>query len=145
MEQQVEAQQEFYLGVTYDPAGRCPILLASAAGGIEIEAMAESVLRRPISLLRPWPTFRSREVASELGLTGQALGRMTGVIDRLVAAFLKLDGLLVEINPLMLTADGRLVAVDAHIEMDGEAVFRHKDLVERFALAGRGEPDPVRL
>lgn len=139
VEQQIQARQEFYLGIAYDPTARGPVLLASAAGGVEIEAMTERVLRRPLSLVRPWPTFRSREVAAGLGLTGPALLRMTTAIDRLVETFLKFDALLAEINPLMLTDDGRLVAVDAHIELDPDAAFRHQDVVARFGLAGRGE------
>jgi succinyl-CoA synthetase beta subunit/citryl-CoA synthetase large subunit len=139
VEKQEQPQQEFYLAITYDPARRSPVVLASAAGGIEVEGMAGSVLRRPVSLRRPWPTFRSRELAAALGLSGRPLRGMTGTIDRLIAAFLQLDALLVEINPLLLTTDGRLIAVDAHIELDDEALFRHQDLVERFGLAGRGE------
>jgi succinyl-CoA synthetase beta subunit len=139
VEGQEHPRQEFYLAVTYDPAARCPVLLASAAGGVEIEAMAGTVLRHPLSLLRSWPTFRSREVGAALGLSGRLLQRMTAALDRLVAAFVKLDALLVEINPLMLTLDGRLLAVDAHIELDADATFRHQDLVARFGLAGRGE------
>jgi succinyl-CoA synthetase beta subunit/citryl-CoA synthetase large subunit len=92
-----------------------------------------------LPLHKPWPTFLSREVAAGLGFTGRTLLSLTTVIDRLVATFLRLDALLVEINPLLVTPDGQLVAVDAHIELDDDALYRHKDLVARFDLAGRGQ------
>jgi succinyl-CoA synthetase beta subunit len=138
VEQRVPARQELYLGVTYDTTAKRPLLLASASGGVEIEAMADIVHRHPLPLHAPWPTFRSREVAAGLGLAGRTLLRLTGAIDRVVAAFLDLDALLVEVNPLLVTLDDRLVAVDAHIELDDDALYRHRALVARFELAGRG-------
>ena len=139
VEEQVEAQRELYLGVTYDTGARRAVLLASAAGGVNIETASGAVCGYPLPLRKPWPSFHSREIAVALGLTGPLLLALAGVIDRLVAVFLRLDALLVEVNPLMLTAAGRLVAVDAHIELDDDALFRHRDLTERFGLAGRGE------
>lgn len=134
-----EVRRELYLGVTYDTSTRWATVLASRAGGVEVEAGAETVHRYPLSLRHRWPTYRSREAAARLGFTGQPLLALTGVIDRLVSVFLRLDALLVEINPLAMASGGRFVALDAHIELDDDALFRHRDLVERFGLAGRGE------
>jgi succinyl-CoA synthetase beta subunit len=139
VEEHVEEQEELYLGVTYEAGAKGAVLLVSRAGGVEIEALAEKVTSYPLSLVRPWPTFRSREAAADLGFAGRPLLALTGVIDRLVSAFLRLDALLVEVNPLLFTTDGRFVAVDAHIELDDDALFRHRDLIERFGLTGRGE------
>jgi succinyl-CoA synthetase beta subunit len=139
VEERLTCLQEFYLGLIYDVNAKRLTLLASPAGGVDIEEMAATVHRFPVSLRLPWPSFRSREAAARLGLGGRALLRLTDAIDRLVALFLSLDALLVEVNPLFLTDDHRFVAVDAHIELDDEAVFRHARLVERFGLAERGE------
>lgn len=139
VEQQVQAQQELYLAVTYDTTARRPVLLVSAMGGVEIEAMADEVQRHLLPLRRPWPTYRSRDVALGLGLTGRPLLRLTDVIDRLVALFIKLDALLVEVNPLIVTPDGRLVAVDAHVDLDDDGLYRHPELTSTFDLAGRGQ------
>ncbi|MCL7455543.1 MAG: acetate--CoA ligase family protein, partial [Anaerolineae bacterium] len=139
VEQRVRSRQELFLGITYDTSVKRPVLLASPSGGVEIEAVAETVHRHLLPLHQPWPTFLSREVAAGLGLAGRPLLRLTAIIDRLVAAFLDLDALLVEINPLILTPEGQLVAVDAHIELDDDALYRHKELAARLDLAGRGQ------
>jgi len=139
VEEWLDAQHELYLGITYDPQSRSPVLLISLSGGVEIEAMAETVERFPLSLRRPWPIFRSREAAASVNFTGRPLLALTNVVDRLVRAFLHLDALLVEVNPLFFTDDGRFVAVDAHVELDDDALGRQHGLVERFGLTGRGE------
>ena len=139
VEERLEAQQELYLGIIYDTRAKAPVLLVSPSGGVEIEAMTETVRSFALSFRRPWPTYRSREAAACLGLTGRPLLALTGIIDRLVRLFCHLDALLIEVNPLSHTSDGRFAAIDAHIELDDEALFRHPNLVERFGLTGRGE------
>ena len=138
VEERVEVQQELFVSITYDTLAKRPVLLASRNGGVEIESKAETVRRYPISVRCVWPTFRSREVGVALGFTGKPLLALTGVIDRLVRTFLELDALLVEVNPLVATSDGRFVAVDAHFDLDDDALYRHQDLVKRFGLTGRG-------
>jgi succinyl-CoA synthetase beta subunit len=139
VEEQVDVRQELFLSVAYDTAAKQAVLLASVTGGVDVESAVSRVRRYPLSLRRHWPTFRSRDAASALGFGGTALLTLAGCIDRLVAAFIRLDATLVEINPLALTADGRFVALDAHIDLDDDALYRHGDLVERFGLSGRGE------
>jgi succinyl-CoA synthetase beta subunit len=138
VEEQIDIIEELFLSVAHDPLAKRPILLASRSGGMEIEAMAGTVQRYHLSARRAWPTYRSREVASALGFTGKPLLTLTRVIDRLVRTFAEFDALLVEVNPLVLTTDGRLVALDAHVDLDDDALYRHQDLVERFGLSGRG-------
>ena len=138
VEEQIVIIEELFLSVTYAPMAKCQVLLASRSGGVEIEAMADTVRRYHLPARRSWPTYRSREIASDLGFTGKPLLTLTRAIDRLVRTLSDLDALLVEVNPLVLTTDGRLVALDAHVDLDDDALYRHQDLVERFGLSGRG-------
>ena len=138
VEEQVDIERELFLSITYDSHAKRAVLLASQSGGVEIESHSEGVRRYPISLRQAWPSFRSREIASDLGLGGKSLLVLTGTIDRLVRIFLELDALLVEVNPLVSTGDGRFVALDAHLELDDDGIYRHQDLIDRFGLTGRG-------
>ncbi|MFQ6014154.1 MAG: ATP-grasp domain-containing protein [Anaerolineae bacterium] len=138
VEEQIEQGDELFLAVTYDATSKRALILASTEGGIAVEEAAEVVRRYPLSLCKAFPTYQAREVASQLS-TGGSLRKLTTVVTNLVGLFTRYDALLVEINPLFLTKGGDYVAVDAHIELDDEALFRHRDLVEQLALAGRGE------
>lgn len=139
VQQRVEVSEALFLGATYDPTIKRPILLASTTGGVDVEARPERVLRRPFSARTSLATFQAREVAIALGYSGRALLDLTSHIERLAGLFLRHDALLAEINPLVRTTDGRFVAVDAHVELDDDALFRHPDLVERFDLAARAD------
>ncbi|MBI3733329.1 MAG: acetate--CoA ligase family protein [Chloroflexi bacterium] len=139
VQERIEAATAVYLAATLDAAARRAVVLASLEGGIEIETSA-SVIRQVFSLRQPYPPFRARELASRL-LSGQAvpLAPLAQIIQAVVGWFQAHSALLVEVNPLLLTREGRWVAVDAHIELDEDAAFRQRDLVARFGLAGRGE------
>jgi succinyl-CoA synthetase beta subunit/citryl-CoA synthetase large subunit len=138
VEERVQIERELFLSITYDTHAKRAVLLASHSGGVDIESESDKVRRYSISLRRSWPTYRSREIAADLGLGGRPLLALTGIVDRLVRVFVELDAVLAEINPLALTGEGRLLAVDAHLELDDEAISRHQDLVDRFGLSGRG-------
>jgi succinyl-CoA synthetase beta subunit len=157
VQEQVAVGGTFYLAATFDAARRGALLLASPEGGIEIES-AGTVLNQPFSLRQPFPLFRAREMAADTlhaaslhdphavgGEAGRAaaLAPLADVIYRLVRFFQAHDALLAEINPLLLmvlpASAPIFVAVDAHVELDDDALFRHRDLAERFGLAGRGE------
>ena len=151
VQEEIRERAKFYLAATLDATARRALLLASAEGGIEIESSSH-VLRQSLSLRQPYPLFRAREMAARLlgddvGTNGRSpLPELTDIIVKLVRFFQQSEALLVEINPLLLTNPksqipnpNPYVAVDAHFELDDDALFRHKDFVTRFGLAGRGE------
>ena len=129
---------EVFAGVTYDGRTRRATLLASRAGGIEVETSHDTV-QRSFSLLNDGavPDYIGREVAAELGFTGQTFLRLSSVLTTLIKRFLEWDAILLEVNPLLLGADGQWVVADAHLELDDDAAFRHKDLLARLPLSCR--------
>lgn len=139
VQQYLEVAEALFVAATYDPTIKRPTLLASISGGVNVEDHSERVLHQPFSAQTGLATFQARELAIDLGYSGRSLLDITGCLVHLAGFFLRYDALLAEINPLVRTPDGRLVAVDAHVELDDDALFRHPDLVERFDLAARAD------
>ncbi len=137
-----EVEQEYYAGVVWDGAAKCPLMLFSDMGGIDIEEVAEKhpdhVGRRHlISRLIDPPDFRAKEAIAAAGVSGRELTRATPILARLARLFRDRDMTLAEINPLARLSDGSFVALDAHMEMEDEAKPRQKALLE-----GELEIDP---
>ena len=137
-----EITRELYLGLTVDRDARATVLILSAAGGMEIEEVAES---RPeaIARLHPHPfrgplPFELRELVFRAGL-GPVHASLTPLIRKLFTLARTLDATTVEINPLAVTRDGGLVAADGKLEIDDNSAFRHKDLQG----ADEGQDDPL--
>ncbi|MBI4745853.1 MAG: acetate--CoA ligase family protein, partial [Deltaproteobacteria bacterium] len=130
-EEKVIVEKEYYLGITVDRSLGVPVVILSSEGGKSIEELAklapEKIYRWPIDPLKGLTTFRAIEMARSIGLSGEAVRGLAGIITALYENFLKLDALLIEINPLALTS-GRFVALDAKIAIDDNAMFRHPDL-----------------
>ena len=139
----VKIQREFYLSLAIDPEAARVVLLASAQGGVEIEQLAaespEKIIQMPIDPYLGLQNYQARDVAVRLGLGKELYGSFVGIASGLYRLFLEKDCSLVEINPLALTDDGRLVAADAKINFDQNALMRHKDIL---ALRDVGQEDP---
>lgn len=131
VETRVTIAQEIFIGVTYDANLRRPILLASPGGGIDIESSAR-VIRRPFSILGRVPEYPGREVAAELGFSGEHLLQLTTLLTRIARCFVEWDALLLEINPLILDSEGRWWVADAHLELDDDAAYRQQPLLKRL-------------
>ena len=133
--------RELYLGFTYDPIAKEAILLASAEGGVDIEARGReasgSIVRRAVDVRRELHEYEGREVGSALGLTGRDLLGFAAALKRGWESFLSLDCILLEINPLVLTADGRFVVADARLEVDDDALFRQERLEKIYGIPRR--------
>ncbi len=134
VEEPLDIAQELYLSVTVDGAAKSPVIIASAAGGMEIEEIAEhspeKITQVHIDPLIGYQPFVGRRVATALGLDatqGRAFGALLGGVIR---AFNEKDLSLIEINPLVVTADGSMVAADGKIDTDENGHFRHRDLLE---------------
>ena len=128
-----EVEQEYYAAVLWDGRAKRPMMLFSDMGGIDIEEVAEKhpdhVGRGHLSNLLPIPDFRAKEVVASVGMTGSELNRATPILARLAQLQRDYDMTLAEINPVAKLADGSFVALDAHMEMEDEAVGRHKKML----------------
>ena len=144
--QAVDIAKEFYVGVTLDRQKSMDVIMASTEGGVEIEKVAEET---PDKIQKVWidpaigmRSFQAREVAFGLGFEGDALKQATKFVMALYRAYAESDASLAEINPLVLTEGGDVRAVDAKIDVDDNALFRHKDLAE---LRDTNEEDPLEV
>jgi succinyl-CoA synthetase beta subunit len=129
VEEATDIRQELYLGILVDRQVGLPVIMASAAGGMEIEEVARS---RPQALVKAHvdpatglQPFHTRKLAFGLGLSGDLVKTAADFLARLYQLFLARDCSLVEVNPLVLTGDGRLLALDAKVAIDDNALFRH--------------------
>src|SRR5580700_10936372 len=138
--------RELYLALSIDRATGRITLIASAEGGVEIEELAarapDKILREAIDPAAGLSPFYARRIAFALGLTGPQVRAMVDFISALYRAFTELDAALVEINPLVVTAGGELLALDAKLGFDDNALFRHPDVE---ALRDEDEEDPIEL
>ncbi len=146
IEEGLDIKRELYLGVLVDRASASPVFMASVAGGMEIEEVAktnpEAILRETINPIAGFQAYQARNLAFGLGLSGDAAANATPFFKALYHAFVETDASLVEINPLIVTGDGKLVALDAKITFDDNALYRHKDLKE---LRDFDEEDPLEV
>jgi succinyl-CoA synthetase beta subunit len=125
-------QKELYLGMIIDRTTKQIVVMASTEGGMEIEEVAsktpEKIIKEFIDPVAGIQDFNGRKVAYKLGLSGDLIGKFTKFVKALYRMFLELDCSLVEINPLVLTKDNNIFALDAKINFDDNALFRHKDI-----------------
>ena len=134
VEEQIDIERELYLSVAIDNSTGKPVVIASAAGGMDIEAVAEATPEQIHNqLVYPhcgFQPYQGRALAFAIGLDGDLLRPATDVMTNLVRAFEANDGAIAEINPLVVTRDGKLLAADAKFSTDDNADFRHPRLVE---------------
>jgi succinyl-CoA synthetase beta subunit len=134
----VDIEKEYYAGIVVDRARGCPVLMGSSEGGMDIEEVAEKtpekIIKEPIDPETGLQPYQARKVAFAMGFTGKQVGQAVKVLTNLSKLFLGTDASLVEINPLIVTPanadhpDGQVLAIDAKIDFDDNAMFRHKDL-----------------
>jgi succinyl-CoA synthetase beta subunit len=146
IEEGLDIKRELYLGLLIDRESGRPVFMASAAGGMEIEQVAKenpaAILREPIHPAVGLQPYQARKLAFGLGLTGEQVTAATPFLQALYRAFIDTDASLLEINPCVVTGDGRLVALDAKMTFDDNGLFRHKDLRE---LRDLDEEDPLEV
>ncbi len=138
--------RELYLALSIDRRLGRVTLIGAAEGGVEIEELAErapeKILTEAIDPASGLSPFHARRLAFDLGLSGPQIAAMVGFVGALYHAFTELDAALVEINPLVVTGSGDLVALDAKLGFDDNALFRHPDVE---ALRDEDEEDPIEL
>ncbi len=134
IEEGLDIKRELYLSILVDRAVAAPVVMASAAGGVEIEEVARenpaAILRVTIHPATGLQPYHARKLAFGLGLAGDAVAAAGPFLQSLYRAFVETDASLAEINPLVVTGDGKLVALDAKMTFDDNALYRHKDIAE---------------
>ena len=150
IEPKLNYEHEFYVGITWDTVAKLPVALLSLAGGVDVEStQGNQVARQPFD---PWTglaPYKARGLAAEVGLTGKTLVGVGEVFTRLSQAFLACDGVTMEINPLVVAKDEKLIGLDARVEIEDEAVYRQRERLEplgelTMTAAGR-PPTPLEL
>lgn len=143
VEEVIDIAQEFFMAVTYDTVAKDLLVIFSQEGGVDIEDLSatqpEKVQKELFTVRGRLPQYRAREIVSEAGISGRMLLGLGAILSSLADIFLDYDATVVEINPLALTGDGKLIALDCHLEMDDDALYRHKDQAEKLALDNRYE------
>jgi succinyl-CoA synthetase beta subunit len=146
IEEGLDIKRELYLGLLIDRETGRPVFMASASGGMEIEQVAKenpgAILREHIHPAVGLQPYQARKIAFGLGLTGEQATGATPFFQALYRAFIDTDASMVEINLCVVTGDGKLVALDAKVTFDDNALFRHKDLRE---LRDLDEEDPLEV
>ncbi len=139
----VEIEREIYFAIVLDRATGAPMVIASTEGGVEIEAVAEKtpekIIREPIDRLAGIQPYQTRKLAKELGFTSEQLKPAAKLFDGLFRTFLALDCSMVEVNPLVVTDKGEVLALDAKFNFDDNALYRHPEVA---ALRDVAEEDP---
>ncbi len=138
--------KEYYMGILLDRAKGCNVIMASTEGGMDIEEVAE---HHPEKIFKEWidprvglQAFQARKIADKLGLTGVANKEMVKFVSSLYQAYIESDSAMFEINPVLKTSDNKILAVDAKVNLDDNALYRHPDLA---AMRDKAEEDPLEV
>ncbi|HLA17957.1 MAG TPA: ADP-forming succinate--CoA ligase subunit beta [Dehalococcoidia bacterium] len=146
VEEQLKVERELYLGIVIDNSIGFPLVMASDAGGVDIEEVAaktpERIRRLPVDPSIGFQPYQGRQLALALGLRDELMRPAVQTVSGLYRAFVENDCSLAEINPLVVTADGRLLAADAKLNFDDNALYRHEDIA---ALRDPDEEDPLEV
>jgi succinyl-CoA synthetase beta subunit len=146
VEEAVEMDREHYLGVTLDRSRARPVVIVSLSGGMEIEEVAArdpaAVLREPVNPALGMFPFQARRLAFSLGLEGESFKQGVALMQALLTAYVETDATLAEINPLLVTREGSVLALDAKMTFDDNALFRHPEIRDMRDLS---EEDPLEV
>jgi len=146
VEEGLPIDKEFYLGIVLDRASGRPVFMASEAGGMDIEEVAaktpEKILKETVDPAVGFRSFQARKLAFGLGMNSDLIGQAVKFMQALYSAYEQMDASLMEINPFLLTKDNRLIALDAKVNFDDNAMFRHKDFLE---LRDLNEEEPLEI
>jgi len=146
VEEGLPIDKEFYLGIVLDRASGRPVFMASAAGGMDIEEVAaktpELIMKETVDPAVGFRAFQARKLAFGLGLPSPLIGEAVRFMQALYKAYEEMDASLMEINPFLLTKDNRLIALDAKVNFDDNAMFRHKEFLD---LRDLNEEEPLEI
>lgn len=136
VEEKLEIEKEIYAGITVDRNERKYIVIGSAAGGMSIEELAEEspekIIKMHVNPNLGFQAYEARDMAIAMGFRGKQINQLAGFFQTLWKIVDAYDAELTEINPLILTKDGRFLAADARLNIDDNSLYRHKDFIERI-------------
>jgi succinyl-CoA synthetase beta subunit len=148
IEEKIQVKRELYFGITTDRFKQCYVAVASGVGGMEIEEIAaktpEKVLKVPINPQLGLRVFLARQIARKMGYIGGQIGELARILETLYRVGMDFDAELIEMNPVVESADGKFMAADARIIIDDNALFRHQEYKKRL-LEGESELSPQEL
>lgn len=140
VDEAVSIEKEIYLGIVNDRNSRSPVIMASSAGGVDIEEVAqtapEKIIKLPVDPLLGLQDFQARDLALGIDLPRNQMKEFIRILHGLYQAYIETDATLAEINPLVITNDQKLIALDAKMVIDDNALFRQPDLIEFSDLDG---------
>jgi succinyl-CoA synthetase beta subunit len=146
VEQTMDIERELYVSITTDGGRKRPVVIASAEGGMEIEEVAqkepEKVLTEPIDPAIGFRSFQGWRLGLGIGLPPEQMRAFVGLLGACYEAYLEMDASMIEINPLVLTNDGKMLALDAKMSIDDDALFRHKAEAD---LRDKSQEDPLEV
>jgi succinyl-CoA synthetase beta subunit len=147
IERASDIEREYYFSITFDRGAKRPLLMLTTAGGIEIEQVAEETPEKlarlhvdPLTGLLP---FHARRLCFAAGIPAEEVKQVTAIIEHAYRAFIETDAMLVEINPLIVTPDGTVRALDSKYTVDDNALFRHPDIAEMRDTAAANEQEQL--
>jgi succinyl-CoA synthetase beta subunit/citryl-CoA synthetase large subunit len=147
VEEKAPVVKEYFAAVTWDGRRKTPVIVFSDMGGIDIEEVAEKhpehVSRTHISNLLPFQAYQAKEAVAATGVTGEDLSKLAAIVQMLVDVFQRYDLTLAEINPIGKTADGRILVLDGHVDLEGDARDKHAKVVAELGI-GKDETREAR-
>ena len=146
IEKASDIAEEYYAAIVFDRSARAPLVMLSRMGGMDVEEIAESdpeaIVRVHIDPLVGFQDFHGRLLAFEAGIAGDVIRPVGALLAKLYDTFVREDAMLVEVNPLLVTGDRQVVALDAKVTVDGNALYRHPDTA---GLRNAGAEDPQEM
>jgi succinyl-CoA synthetase beta subunit len=138
VERKLNIAQELYVSITFDPSKQMPVIIASTAGGIDIEEIVrtqpQKMLKYYVDILQGLHSYTAKEIWSDLGLDGRNLQQATDFLSKLYKVFRKYDATILEINPLAIASDGKLVAAAVLMGLDDDALYRQPELSDKVEV-----------
>jgi succinyl-CoA synthetase beta subunit len=143
VERASEIDEEYYAAIVFDRSARAPMVMLSRMGGMDVEEIADTdpnaIVRLHVDPLLGFQDFHGRRLAFESGIAADVIRPVGALLARLYETFIREDAMLVEVNPLLVTKDRQVVALDAKVTVDGNALHRHED-VAAFRVVGNEDP-----
>ena len=138
VEEKAPVEKELFAAITWDGRRKCPVIVFSDMGGIDIEEVAEKhpehVSRTHISNLLPFQPYQAKQAVAATGVSGDDLGKLTTIVQMLVDVFHRYDLTLAEINPIGKTKDGRILVLDGHVDLEGDARDKHAKVIAELGI-----------
>ena len=142
----VDVQKEYYVSITFSSRTKSPVIIVNAQGGVEVETAGSTIQQMPVDIIKGLHSYQARNIWERAGLTGKAIRGAGEVLEKMYGLFCRYDVKLLEINPLVETADGKFIAADAVMIVDDEGFKRHAKVshMAEYGVDNFGHPPTER-